>query len=46
MEVVIRGSYMAPILHSLRPRSEKIISKYGGGEREHVGDGEAVLERV
>ena len=41
-----RGSYMAPLLHSLRPRREKMIGENGGGEREPSGGGEAVLERA
>ena len=46
MGVLVKGSYMAPLLHSLRPRSEKMIGENGGGERDHAGGGEAVLERA
>ena len=37
---------MAPLLHSLRSRSEKKMGENGGGEIDDSGGGEAVLERA
>ena len=43
MEVLIKDSYMASLLHSLRPRSEKMMGEKEGGDGEISRGGEVVL---
>ena len=46
MNVLIKNSSMASLLHSLRPRSEKMIDGKRGGDGEFSSGGKARLERA